>query len=362
MEEKTNSNLKTFILKIVLIVLMLFILIWLFPTKGFVNKKIDESVNETFNISASQLFNENIQIMKNAANDYFKNARLPENEKTEIITLGEMIEKHLLVEFTDSKGSVCNKDESYVEITNENAEYTMKINLSCTDIKDYVIIYMSNANILNSNEVAKNDYCEYKKTTNAKWSDYSAWSSWQTGKITKTESNIVETKTEKVNLGNVSVAYKKIEQSASSKNEIKQYICSSAYDNHGIYSKETLCVKNEEPKEEMRAKKVYICDSIYDNAGIYTKYTKCKKTSSAEVKTYVTYTCPFGYDNAGVYKQEITCKKTITSYDNKAQYKNVTYYRERTRKLLSGDSDIKWSSCNDNSLISSGYYKTGNVK
>jgi len=362
LEENRNSKFKSFILIVILIVLMLFVLVWLFPTKGFVNQRISESLNDTLDASATQLFNENVQIMGDAAKDYFTGSRLPENGNTETIALGEMLEKHLLIEFVDSKGSTCDKEQSYVEVTNENDEHTMKINLSCTDIKDYVIIYMSNSNVLSSNEVAKNDSCEYKKVTNAKWSDYSAWSSWQTKKITKTDYNKVETKTEKVNTGVTSVAHKKIEEAASTKNETKQYICDNSYDNAGTYSKETGCVKTSEPKEEMRAKKVYICDSTYDNEGIYTKYTKCMKNSNAKLNITVTYTCPSEYDNAGVYEKETTCKKTIITYNKENQYKNVTYYRQQTRTLLSGDSDVKWSNCNDISLINSGYYKTGNVK
>jgi len=332
-EEKTHSKFKSFILKILFVVLMLFILIWLFPTKGFINQKLDESVNKNPNDSVSQTFSENTQIMGNAAKNYFTGSRLPVNGGRNSITLGEMFDRHLIVEFTDSKGVLCDRDESYVEVINDNGEYTMKVNLSCSDIKDYVVIYLNNEDDTNLNEVASKE--TNSKKTNTTWSEYSDWSAWQIEKIEKTDYNKVETKTEKVYIGTKTVAKESTQKHASTKQEVKKYICDGSYDNQGIYENKTTCVKSSEPKEEMRAKKVYICDSTHDNEGIYTKYTKCINNDDPKLETTVTYVCPKGYNNAGVYTKETTCNKTVTSYVKENQYKTVTYYRQQTRTVLS---------------------------
>ena len=236
LEEKTDPKFKSYIIKLVLAVLLLFLLMWLFPTKGFLTKKIDESINEKLDASAPQIFNENVKIMGDAAQDYFTGSRLPKNGKTVKITLGEMLEKHLLVEFTDSKNSTCDKKESYVEVTNEKSEYIMKVNLSCTDIKDYVIIYLFPSTVVTSASSNANS-CKYEKITNAKWDDYSEWLNWQTEKILKTDYNQIETKTEKIYIGTKEVLNN--EENSPVKEEVKQYVCSNSYDNAGIYSKET---------------------------------------------------------------------------------------------------------------------------
>ena len=54
----------------------------------------------------------------------------------------------------------------------------------------------------------------------------------------------------------------------------------------------------------------------------------------------------------------VTCTKTVTNYTDEPVYKNVTYYRSRSKTLSSG-VDTKWSSCDDTSLIKEGYVKTG---
>ena len=134
-ERNEKFTLKDIILQVLFIALFVFLLIWLFPTKGYVNQKVDPLLDTIFNM--------NIMSMKDAAKSYYTLSRLPQNvgDKTKL-TLREMFEEKILLPFTDKYGKECDVDESYVEITKEDEEYIMKVNLKCSQQEDYIIVHM----------------------------------------------------------------------------------------------------------------------------------------------------------------------------------------------------------------------------
>ena len=373
-EENPKSSIKSVILKIVLIVGLLFILVWLFPTKqyitNFIDKKVNNDVNEKLDPLYTSVFNENMKAMQEASKSYFDASRLPKNiGDTKTLTLKEMLDKKLLIEFTDSKGKECDTKDSYVEVTKEDTEYAMKIKLSCSSKKDYILVYMNGNKTCDtalcetSKEASPSGSCEYAKVTNAKYGSYGAWSNWTTNRIDKTNGNQVETKVSKVYTGTNTVAQKKTEAVAATVNNRTVYVCDSSYSNAGTYNANTKCVKTAPASIEIRnGKTVYVCGSAYDNEGSFAYNTTCKVSSNAKASTKAVYTCGSAYDNEGSFAYPVTCKRTYTVYNKINQYKDVTYYRQRTMKLVSGNKDIKWSSCNDASLTNAGYAKTGNQK
>lgn len=137
MYEERNSKftLRDIILQILFIALFVFLLVWLFPTKGFVNKKVDPLLDTIFNM--------NINSMKDAAKSYYTLSRLPQNvgDKTKM-TLRQMLAEKIILPFTDKYGESCDLDASYVEITKEEDEYIMKINLKCSQQEDYILVHM----------------------------------------------------------------------------------------------------------------------------------------------------------------------------------------------------------------------------
>lgn len=292
-EEEGNERrqtLKGIFVKIVLVVLLIFVLMMLFPTRGFVTNYVDEKVSETGGVDN---FNNNLLAMATAGSGYFTASRLPEETGDTVkMTLGEMYDNKLLVEFSDSNNRVCDNNKSYIEVTKEDDEYTMKVNLSCTDKEDYIMLHMGlDGTQFPSTSTAR---CEFVKNLDETWA-YGKWSSWSTKKITETSTNQVQTKVSKVQTGTQRVAH----NSVTKKSAVKV---------------------------------------------IYNGLTK--------------YVCAASYDNAGTYDNMVTCTKTVTTYTDEPVYKNVTYYRSRSKTLSSG-VDTKWSSCDDTSLIEQGYVKTG---
>lgn len=293
MYDEDNNNretLKGIFVKIVLVVLFIFVLMMLFPTKGFVTNYVDEKVAES---GGSDNFNNNLLAMATAGSGYFTSSRLPENTGDTVkMTLGEMYDNKLLVKFSDSNNRTCNTKKSYIEVTKEENEYTMKVNLSCSDNEDYIMLHMGlDGTQFPSTSTAR---CEFVKNLDDAWS-YGEWSSWSTKKISENSTVQVQTKVSKVQSGTKKVAHTNVIE--------------------------------EEP--------------------VKVNYSG-----------FIKYVCASGYSNAGAYNNKVMCKKNVTTYTNEPVYKNVTYYRSRS-KTLNSSVDTKWSSCDDESLIKQGYVKTG---
>ena len=289
-EDNKRETLKSTFIKIVLVVLLIFVLMMLFPTKGFVTNYVDEKVKEN---SGSDNFNNNLLAMATAGSGYFTSSRLPKNTgDTAKMTLGEMYDNKLLVKFSDSNNRTCNSNKSYLEVTKKEDEYTMKVNLSCSDKEDYIMLHMGlDGTSFPSTSTAR---CEFVKNLDDTWA-YGNWSSWSTKKATANSTTQVQTKVSKVQTGTKNVPHIAVMEGGATK-------------------------------------------VLYNG--------------------YVKYVCPTGYDNAGVYDSVVSCKKTTTTYTKEPIYKNVTYYRYRS-KTLNSNVDTKWSNCDDNSLIEQGYVKTG---
>ena len=143
-EEKRGSGafIKDLIIKLLYMLLFLFLFMWLYPAPKVdlsdVKVKVDKSELEPL---FAGIFNDNITAMKEAARSYYTTDRLPStNGGKAKMTLQEMLNKKMLAPFVDSKGKSCDTSASYVEVTrNSTYDYSMKVYLSCSDKKDYII-------------------------------------------------------------------------------------------------------------------------------------------------------------------------------------------------------------------------------
>lgn len=209
-QEKQGFSVRDILIQIMFIILFVFIMIWLFPTKSNL-----ETQNNQLDVLTSNIFNNNILTMKDAAVSYYTIDRLPKslNDK-ERMTLKEMLEEKLLVEFVDGKGNKCDINASYVEVVKLENEYQMKVSLTCTDNDAYIIVhlgcydYCSAIGICEKKEEIEitpnaNKVCkyEYEKVTGGKWGNYGGWSEWSTNAVSNTNYRVVETKVERVKTG-----------------------------------------------------------------------------------------------------------------------------------------------------------------
>ncbi len=311
-EKNDGFSVRDIFIQLLFIILFVFILVWLFPTKASVNNQFAD-LNNRLDALTSGIFNDNLQTMKDAAVSYYTTERLPANiNDVKSMTLKEMLAEKLLVEFTDANGNSCSLTDSYVEVVKLEDEYQMKINLSCTDNDAYIIVhlgcydYCAASGVCEKQETTtittntpttpippttKTCTYEYKLVTNGQWGDYGSWSSWSTSKVTTSDYRQVEMKKEQVITGTRTVQTGTKVETTSATSSTTSY-CPSGYTKN---SAGTKCVRTA---------------SAYYNAKCPTGYTLsngvCYGTKVSTVSTDPT--CPSGYTRSGT-----TCYKSGTS-------------------------------------------------
>jgi len=143
-EEKKSSFIKDFVIKLLYMFLFLFLFMWLYPAPkvDLSDVKVKAEVDKTeLQPLFAGIYNNNITAMKDAARSYYTTDRLPKNNgQSSKMTLQEMLNKKIVAPLVDANGKACDSTASYVEVTRISAtEYTMKVSLSCSDKKDYII-------------------------------------------------------------------------------------------------------------------------------------------------------------------------------------------------------------------------------
>ena len=124
---RNSSFIRDLLVKVLLIVIFIFLLMYLFPMPNL----------KPF---YSSIFNNNIQTMKDAAEDYYTVERMPKVEgKSTKMTLQEMIDQKLIIPFVDKNGNSCDTKKSYVKVTKTKQEYELKVSLTCSDESNYII-------------------------------------------------------------------------------------------------------------------------------------------------------------------------------------------------------------------------------
>lgn len=239
--ENYRGSFRGVFIKIILIVVLLFILMMLFPTKGFVTNYVDKKLG----IFKDGNFNSNLIAMATAASGYYTGDRLPENTNEEAkMTLKEMLEQKMIVKLTDNNGITCSTKKSYVLVKKTKDEYTMKVNLSCADKTDYIILHMGlDGKQFPSTSTAR---CTFVKNLEGAWS-YGEWSSWTTKRIEENGNIQVETSSKKVKIGNKTITKDEVESHTANKYSYSDgrtyYVCSDKYDNKGTYNTPTTCTR-----------------------------------------------------------------------------------------------------------------------
>lgn len=206
MEDERRINIVKVLLKLIVVVLVILFSAWIVTKICSNNNPINSDK------LVDQVFQDNLNRMKEVGTSYFTLERMPKNVgDKEKITLQDMYDKNLILEVRDEENNLCSDTDSYIEVEKYNDEYQMKVNLSCSNRKDYIIVVMGCYNYCKNeicekqeqdvitdsdNDSQQNTVIEYEyyKATNGKWTDWSAWSAWQKTYLEPTEYRKVETK------------------------------------------------------------------------------------------------------------------------------------------------------------------------
>ena len=286
-ERKESFSVRSLILQILFVVLTVFLLLWLFPTKNYVKDYANDAFTEKLQPLYNQIYSQNITTMKEAAISYFTTDRLPSKVGESVtITLKEMQDKKLVLDLIDSNNKKCDVEKSSVKVEKLDNEYLMTVKLECSDASNYIEVHLGCYDYCKASGVCekketpvikptnptkpviseKKYQYEYEKITDGKWGDFGEWSQWSKDTITKTEYRNVETKevTEKTGT---------LVDVIDAKKDVKTtYTCPSGYTLNG-----TKCSKKTASSINATANKktTYSCPSGYTLNG-----TKCSKTTT----------------------------------------------------------------------------------
>ncbi len=141
MYEEGNKNLSfnwsSLIIKLVILAAIVFLAGWIFV------RVTNNSGSSTSSNSLAMDNNEyitDITAMKSAAFEYYTSSKLPEKVGgTDRLTLTQMINQKLLIDFTDD-GKTCDTDSSYIQTTKTaDGNYALKVSLTCGEKSDFII-------------------------------------------------------------------------------------------------------------------------------------------------------------------------------------------------------------------------------
>lgn len=183
MEKEKKINWLELFIKIIIVFIFILIIVWLVAKIANKNK-------------LSDTFKNNINNMEKVATDYFKDVDLPlEKGKSKEITLGEMLEKGLIVSSEDQKEGSCDTTKSFSKITRKKDNYVLETTLECGNEKSTISKKFSFKDCKNcdnkSNDKTTNDDNASKSTTTSNGVTYyeyekvtTSYTKWMKGTVT----------------------------------------------------------------------------------------------------------------------------------------------------------------------------------
>ena len=169
MEDEKKINWLSLFIKIVIAFAFILIIVWL------VSKLINRN-------KLSDTFKNNINNMETVAVKYFKDIDLPTKQGESIkVTLGEMIEKELIVSVKTSEGGKCDTQNSYSKITRKKDNYEVETRLECGKEKNTITRKFSFKDCKNCTTDTKNNDTKNNDTKNNNTNSNNSNSNTSTG-------------------------------------------------------------------------------------------------------------------------------------------------------------------------------------
>ncbi len=306
--------LRDILLKAIVVIIFLILIIFIITKLTSSNK---ESNANRASSNYDKVFSENLEKMESAAFNYYTKDNLPKEvgEKVEL-TLRDMVNRNLLVAFTDADGKSCDVNNSYIRLTKNDNDYTLKVNLKCQEKEDYSLM-----------KVGEYSYCE------------NAICKKDSSKEDKNEIKKEE-------------PTKEVEITESSSNSNNSNIINNENTNTSSNS-----TSNNSPQVITMYEYRKVINPVLSNWSEWSEWEYNNNRVNAVI-------C--GLNDANCLKEiqlYSRIEKVGTTNDGEAVYKRVHYFSYRTRTLISsGSTDTTWSTYNDTNLLNNGYTYTGNMR
>lgn len=310
--------LRDILLKAIVVIIFLILIV-------FIITKVTTSDNNV-NKSASnydKVFSENLEAMEDVAYEYYTTNRLPkEIGDVNELTLREMVNSNLLEAFTDANGNACDVNKSYIRLTKNADDYTLRVSLKCNEKEDYTLT-----------KVGEYDYCEHDicKRDNTKKTEEETTEVSDEVEVTEPTNNDTS--------GNISTGNGSTNNNGNTNNQGSQ-------SNTG-QTIPTIMYEYRRVNNPVLSGWSSWSSWKYNN----DRYNaiKCSDTDANCLREVQLYS-----------RRE---KVGTDASTGKPVYATVNYYSYRTRTLISsGSIDTKWSYYDDTNLLNEGYTYTGNTK
>lgn len=346
-EEKKWKNIdwKGIGLKSIIVVLALLLLVWLvpklIPDQNESNNKHSKNETKTQVVEKvpSSTFKENLETIKAAAKSYFTVDRLPEeNGSVVTLTLEEMLEKKMILKFTDENGNFCNNQDSYAQMKKTSSnEYELKVQLTCNDNSDYIIENYGCYNVCTSEECN----VEVKPITTCKLTCPTGYtlngSDCYKNSKEKIEANkLYSDEKEKVEDAQINnKGSYKVYINPTITREANEYSCPKGYSKSGS-GVNTKCFNTIYVNRLSTTDQVYQCPSGYTNKGSGASMS-CTKISTVKASSKQTYT-----DGKAATKQTYTEKKASAKTTTKCPSGYPTRDGNRCYKTTNATKSTKY--------------------
>ena len=310
------------------IVIIIFLILIIFIVTKVTSK--ETTTNNGISSNYDKVFSKNLEAMENASFSYYTKDKLPtEIGEVNELTLREMINTNLLEAFTDADGNSCDVNNSYIRLTKNEDDYTLRVNLKCNDKEDYSLM-----------KVGEYDYCEHDicKRDSRKEKDSTAEEKKEeTSEVDITKSS--DTSNNNSDFNNNTNANSGANNTANNNNNTNSNTSNNTPQPSTMY--EYRKVTNPVLSSWSSWSSWQLNNDRYNAI-------KCNNTDANCLREVQLYSRRqrIGVDSSG-----------------KVLYATVHYYSYRTRNLISsGSVDTKWSTYNDINLINQGYTYTGNTR
>ena len=403
---------RDFLLKLILILLCVFLILWFVPR--FISMNKNKCNNKCVNEKDNKAITTNLKKMKNAGLNYFAEDNVPKNNGDVItITLKDMINKKL-VSIKNSKNVKYNLNKSYIKLSKIDEEYLMKVLLKTKKKEKQVVLHLNNYSYCDNylcerddskeeqndsgNDVVDNSNTnagsirtyvvkdsaksktkrskhykyKYVKYIKSRFTNWSKWSNWY----------IVDCSTKRVSCSDDSIScLKKIQRydkKVQTGTQIKKYYYDRTVLRHTANTTKSVCSSG---NYILLNNKLYKTSTNYSFSLIErNKYMSITPTDSL----YYRYEF-ISKNHYNVYKYNGTineiinnkCDKPIIvnvsvyNYVNTKDidivkepiYKTTCYASFKTRKLINkGKVLVKWSKYNNQNLLKNGWLLTKTKK
>ena len=318
--ERGRFPLRDILLKAIIVIIFIILII-------FVITKLTNPISSNKKSSSNydKVFSANLELMEDAAFNYFNKDRLPkEVGENKELTLREMVNSNLLEAFTDADGKACDVNNSYIRLTKNDDDYTLRVNLKCSLKEDYSL-----------QKVGEYSYCD--KTICKKDSSK--------------EKDKKETKKSEVT--------KKVDITEDTNNESVNNKNNSTNSNFSSSSNNIVNNQQESTNSNQKVTMYEYKKVVNPTFSAWSSWSSWARNSNR----YSAIKCNLYDANCLKEIQLYSRKEKIGTANGKEVYATVHYYSTRTRRLLSsGATDIKWSIYNDANLLNQGYIYTGNTR